>query len=249
MKSRTMCVDDSLDKRLRTSSVPCFVLFPWQCHVTAISHLLRMHVCPVVKQRVFSVIFLNNSLLHLLQGWIFISHTYSCKLQSCCGSMCHHCQHHAQARERKLLWASLKIQRVECMMLDLVSRRHCSIQGAKVEDMGKASEEDIKKAEEDGEDVYIGFEKGDYDRAKGRKGRVVKGKKEDYPDRNDFTGGWAGGEKGLQEFLKKYEVCHLYSLIGECLVCLSCITAKQSSKGWSCDHLVQGHTIWEWKRL
>ena len=88
----------------------------------------------------------------------------------------------------------------------LLKRTISSIQGAQVEDKGKASNEDLKAAEEAGEEMYIGFDKKDTEPRKGRKGRVVKGRPEDYPERTDFTGGWAGGEKGLQEFIKKYEV-------------------------------------------
>jgi len=52
------------------------------------------------------------------------------------------------------------------------------------------------------EEIYIGFEKYDFDRA-GRKGRVIRDDPRKYPARenlgffNGATGGWAGGEAGL----------------------------------------------------
>lgn len=50
-------------------------------------------------------------------------------------------------------------------------------------------------------EIYIGFEKGDYAPREGRVGRVVIDDPRKYPGRdNDFVGGWAGGEVGLQAF-------------------------------------------------
>jgi hypothetical protein len=51
------------------------------------------------------------------------------------------------------------------------------------------------------EDVYIG------------RGKYVKDDPEKYPSRTELTGGWAGGEKGLQDFLANNKV-H-YSLLLE----------------------------------
>ena len=75
-----------------------------------------------------------------------------------------------------------------------------------MEDKGKASKGDIEAARGSQTEMYIGFDKSDTAPRKGRKGRLVQGNPEDYPDRTDFTGGWAGGEKGLQQFIKQYEV-------------------------------------------
>ncbi len=47
-------------------------------------------------------------------------------------------------------------------------------QGTEVEDRGEASKEDKAAAAKSGEEIYIGFEKGDYGPRKGRKGRVLK---------------------------------------------------------------------------
>lgn len=56
---------------------------------------------------------------------------------------------------------------------------------------------------EQGEEIYIGFAKGDYAPRAGRKGRVIKDDPRKYPGKEDvgvfsgLTGGWAGGEVGL----------------------------------------------------
>lgn len=56
---------------------------------------------------------------------------------------------------------------------------------------------------EKGEEIYIGFAKGDYAPRAGRKGRVIKDDPRKYPGKEDVgifsgaTGGWAGGEVGL----------------------------------------------------
>lgn len=52
------------------------------------------------------------------------------------------------------------------------------------------------------DEVYIGFEKGDYAPRVGRKGRFVKDDPSKYPDRSPFTGGWAGGEAGLKAWVE-----------------------------------------------
>lgn len=71
-----------------------------------------------------------------------------------------------------------------------------------VERKGKASEQDKQAAQQSGEEVYIGFDKSDIGSRAGRKGRVVTDDPKRYPDRTTFTGGWAGGEVGLQQFVK-----------------------------------------------
>jgi len=68
-----------------------------------------------------------------------------------------------------------------------------------------------------GKDVYIGFPKGDYNRAPGRKGRVIKDDgglasianrtdKEDVGGLKGAVGGWPGGEAGLKKFLEEQGV-------------------------------------------
>lgn len=59
-----------------------------------------------------------------------------------------------------------------------------------------------------GEDtIYVGFQKGDYDRSKGRKGRFIKDDPSKYPDKQSYgpfmgvTGGWAGGEVALKSMV------------------------------------------------
>ncbi|GAX75402.1 hypothetical protein CEUSTIGMA_g2846.t1 [Chlamydomonas eustigma] len=54
-----------------------------------------------------------------------------------------------------------------------------------------------------GDEIYLGFPKGDYAPREGRKGRVIKDDPKKYPDKENrgffigATGGWAGGEAGL----------------------------------------------------
>lgn len=47
------------------------------------------------------------------------------------------------------------------------------------------------------EDIYIGFKKGDYEPRAGRIGRFLKDDPSKYPSKDEFCGGWAGGEAGL----------------------------------------------------
>ena len=71
-----------------------------------------------------------------------------------------------------------------------------------MEDRGKASKDDVEAAKGSGNEIYIGFDKADSTPRKGRKGRVLKDDPKRYPDRDAFSGGWAGGEIGLREFVK-----------------------------------------------
>ncbi|KAF5834099.1 hypothetical protein DUNSADRAFT_9376 [Dunaliella salina] len=68
-----------------------------------------------------------------------------------------------------------------------------------------------------GKDVYIGFPKGDYNRAPGRKGRIIKDDggiasianrttKEEVGGFQGAVGGFPGGEAGLQKFLEEQGV-------------------------------------------
>lgn len=53
--------------------------------------------------------------------------------------------------------------------------------------------------------IYIGFEKGDYAPRDGRQGRFVTDDPNKYPEKNEYVGGWAGGEVGLKQFVQDYE--------------------------------------------
>ncbi len=69
-----------------------------------------------------------------------------------------------------------------------------------------AGKQVAKKVQEAAEDIYIGFEKGDYAPRIGRKGRVLKDDPSKYPDRTVLTGGWSGGEAGLQQWVEVWPV-------------------------------------------
>ena len=59
---------------------------------------------------------------------------------------------------------------------------------------------EVRVTKSSGEKIYLGFQKGDYDRSK--PGRVIDDDPSKYPDRSQTVGGWAGGEKGLQDFIE-----------------------------------------------
>lgn len=71
--------------------------------------------------------------------------------------------------------------------------------GEDVEVEKQGSELRVTKA--DGEQIYIGFDKGDKDRSK--QGRTISDDPSRYPDRTQTTGGWSGGEKGLAAFIEE----------------------------------------------
>lgn len=71
-------------------------------------------------------------------------------------------------------------------------------EGAEVEKQGN----ELRVTKAGGEQIYIGFEKGDKDRS--GSGRIIEDDPSRYPDRTQTTGGWSGGEKGLAAFI---EVC------------------------------------------
>eukprot|EP00798_Chlamydomonas_sp_ICE-L_P024412 gene24412-10013_t len=77
----------------------------------------------------------------------------------------------------------------------------------------------------EGEDLYIGFPKNDYDRSAGRKGRVIKDDPSKYPSRNEIVGGWAGGEAGLWQFRDQIKRRRTRNL-----------TTNQSAKSRMADH-------------
>lgn len=70
---------------------------------------------------------------------------------------------------------------------------------AEVEKQGN----ELRVTKSGGEQIYIGFEKGNTDRSKA--GRMIEDDPSRYPDRTQTTGGWSGGEKGLAAFI---EVCN-----------------------------------------
>lgn len=81
--------------------------------------------------------------------------------------------------------------------------KHSSVRAAAREEVTEAKSSKGEGSAASGEEIYIGFEKGDYAPRTGRKGRVVKDNPEKYPDRTVLTGGWAGGEMGLKQFVKE----------------------------------------------
>ena len=69
---------------------------------------------------------------------------------------------------------------------------------------GTEDEQEIGKTvvNEQGETIYLGFDKSDTDPRTGRKGRTITDDAERYPSRSELVGGWAGGEVGLQQFVE-----------------------------------------------
>lgn len=61
------------------------------------------------------------------------------------------------------------------------------------------------------DDIYLGFAKGDYGPREGRKGRFIKDNPRKYPKKEDLgpflgaTGGWAGGEAALWQLREEIE--------------------------------------------
>lgn len=72
----------------------------------------------------------------------------------------------------------------------------------KAGDDAKAEKVDgeVRVTKGSGEKIYLGFQKGDTDRSK--PGRTIEDDPSRYPDRTQTAGGWAGGEKGLQDFIR-----------------------------------------------
>lgn len=67
-------------------------------------------------------------------------------------------------------------------------------------------------SEENGQEIYLGFEKYDTAPRAGRKGKVIKDDPRKYPGKDDMgfflgvTGGWAGGEAALVKIREEAEV-------------------------------------------
>lgn len=89
--------------------------------------------------------------------------------------------------------------RAPVQQLQHMRRRRHSACRAKAEADVKAA--DSEEPPEEGDTIYLGFEKGDFDPREGRKGRIIRDDPTRYPGRTTLTGGWAGGEKGLKEFV------------------------------------------------
>ncbi len=73
---------------------------------------------------------------------------------------------------------------------------------------------------EQGEEIYLGFDKGDTTPRTGRKGRTIVDDAERYPSRSELVGGWAGGEVGLQQFVEVRPLLLLRPLHCHTLTCM-----------------------------
>lgn len=89
-------------------------------------------------------------------------------------------------------------QQADDQVTDIKDEAKASGKDVEVEKEGS----EIKVTKESGEQIYIGFDKGDKDRSK--PGRMISDDPSRYPDRTQTTGGWSGGEQGLAAFI---EVC------------------------------------------
>jgi len=79
---------------------------------------------------------------------------------------------------------------------DIKDSAEAAGEGVDIEKQGS----EIRVTKQSGEQIYIGFDKGDKDRSK--PGRVISDDPSRYPDRTQTTGGWSGGEKGLAAFIE-----------------------------------------------
>ncbi|KAK9807698.1 hypothetical protein WJX72_006537 [[Myrmecia] bisecta] len=62
---------------------------------------------------------------------------------------------------------------------------------------------DASEIKQEGDQIYLGFDKSDTGSRTGRQGRVIVDSPEKYPEKTALTGGWAGGEQGLQAFVEE----------------------------------------------
>lgn len=90
---------------------------------------------------------------------------------------------------------------------DIVDKAKAEGEDAKAEKVG----DEVKITKGGGEKIYIGFKKGDTDRSKA--GRLIEDDPSRYPDRTQTTGGWSGGEKGLQDFIEVLEAACVPSVM------------------------------------
>ena len=90
---------------------------------------------------------------------------------------------------------------------------------------GEAQEGGETVVNEQGETIYLGFDKSDTTPRTGRKGRTIVDDAERYPSRSELVGGRAGGEVGLQQFVE-VAVPHLpqsHRMRGCRLACSACV--------------------------
>ena len=87
-------------------------------------------------------------------------------------------------------------QQADDKVTDIKDNAEAAGEGVDIEKQGS----EIRVTKQSGEQIYIGFDKGDKDRSK--PGRVISDDPSRYPDRTQTTGGWSGGEKGLAAFIE-----------------------------------------------
>ncbi|DBA99997.1 TPA: hypothetical protein ACH3X1_013864 [Trebouxia sp. C0004] len=93
--------------------------------------------------------------------------------------------------------AELTEQQADDKVTDIKDNAEAAGEGVDIEKQGS----EIRVTKQSGEQIYIGFDKGDKDRSK--PGRVISDDPSRYPDRTQTTGGWSGGEKGLAAFIEE----------------------------------------------
>ena len=89
-------------------------------------------------------------------------------------------------------------QQADDQVTDIKDKAEAAGEDVEIEKQGS----EVKVTKGSGEQIYIGFDKGDKDRSK--PGRMISDDPSRYPDRTSTTGGWSGGEQGLAAFI---EVC------------------------------------------
>lgn len=84
-------------------------------------------------------------------------------------------------------------------------QRLAAVEQVQVQAQTKSSQQ------EEGDEIYLGFDKTDYARPPGRKGKVIRDNIAKYPGKDDMgwflgvTGGWAGGEAALVQLKEQAE--------------------------------------------
>ena len=87
-------------------------------------------------------------------------------------------------------------QQADDKVTDIKDKAEAAGESVDIEKQGS----EVRVTKQSGEQIYIGFDKGDKDRSK--PGRVISDDPSRYPDRTQTTGGWSGGEKGLAAFIE-----------------------------------------------
>ncbi len=87
-------------------------------------------------------------------------------------------------------------QQADDKVTDIKDKAEAAGEGVDIEKQGS----EVRVTKQSGEQIYIGFDKGDKDRS--GPGRVISDDPSRYPDRTQTTGGWSGGEKGLAAFIE-----------------------------------------------